>query len=287
MDLTEVFDDPRAKAKRAEALRVIHTGIQGAVRDWEMFSALYISKAAALAYDEAKRLATRLLFEEYAKIAFERELDAEVFIGFLPEIQRKVDLDLQVEYDGEKSEHKGKWIVRIDFQEAKSCQLEWEQKAWERPKRRLFQHKPSIIQRFRQFLRRGSRVTVFSEGSPPQLELAQSVVAEQVSVDTSGPMPEVPVRGPDLMAVELSMETAPEAADPDRELVKRVVDTVGIESFLAQFPQLKRTPLTDYTGGRIKGRVSGQKQKEIILAARKCAATLDTNPNPTRTENSD
>jgi len=62
--------------------------------------------------------------------------------------------------------------------------------------------------------------------------------------------------------------------DPARELLKRVVDNVGLDSFLAQYPSLKRTPVTDFLAGRIKGKVSKSKQEQISQAAEACAESL-------------
>ncbi len=67
--------------------------------------------------------------------------------------------------------------------------------------------------------------------------------------------------------------TNPQDGDSDMELVRRVIAAVGIESFLAQH-NLKKTSVTDYTGGRAIGRVSKPKQQEIVEAARKTAAEL-------------
>lgn len=70
-----------------------------------------------------------------------------------------------------------------------------------------------------------------------------------------------------------------EAIDPNRAIVILVVDEVGIESFLADHPGLKKTSVTDFKGGRIKGRVSFEKQQEIVAAARETASKLGLSLN--------
>ncbi len=146
MDLSEIFNDPRAKTKLAEAERCIHIARQSAVRDWEAYDR-HITPPAGDEYDRGRRDATRLLFDGYAELVFEREPDTQTFVEFLPKIQQRVGVDLQVEYDGEDPAHKGKRIARIDLQEAELCRLELVEAAWK--------SHASLVQRIRRYFRRG------------------------------------------------------------------------------------------------------------------------------------
>jgi len=107
---------------------------------------------------------------------------------------------------------------------------------------------------------------------------AQQVMERKAGALASSPAPVPPGRPMPIGKTRASESqrqepTNPQDSDSDMELVRRVIATTGIESFLAQH-NLKKTSVTDYTGGRAAGRVSKEKQQEIIEAARKTGAEL-------------
>jgi len=50
-------------------------------------------------------------------------------------------------------------------------------------------------------------------------------------------------------------------------MLQGVHDKIGIESFLTEYPNIKRASMMDYKAGRLKGRVSHEKCLEIEAAA--------------------
>jgi hypothetical protein len=66
-------------------------------------------------------------------------------------------------------------------------------------------------------------------------------------------------------------------ADPGHQklakLLGSIILKIGLESFLAEHPALKRTPVMDYKAGRLKGKVSSEKRAAIEAAILASAAT--------------
>jgi len=147
MDLSEIFEGAYVKALRAEALHIIHKAMRRGSDEYTNDFG-FVSDVARVEYNEGKRLATRVLFDGYAKAALDRRPEAKVFVAFLPKISEQVDRDLQRTYDGVRSEYRDKQISRIDFHEAESCRLEWEQEAWRQEKPTLIKELGQIVSAF-------------------------------------------------------------------------------------------------------------------------------------------
>src|SRR5579871_1442956 len=85
--------------------------------------------------------------------------------------------------------------------------------------------------------------------------------------------PQTPVQKPSeaIAGADAGIEPEP---DDGLELLKRVLDKGGIEAFLSEHPDIKRTPLMDFKAGRIARRVSQEYCEKIVEAARRSAISL-------------
>jgi hypothetical protein len=128
MDVSELLNGPRARAKDAEALAILtacaHPARQvldrakreyGTVLDVSQMG-VFIDSTAEAMYKTGKRDSTRLLFDAYATIVFYEVVDVESFVAALDPIRARVQTTLSV----------------IDAHEAELCRLEWVKRAWER-----------------------------------------------------------------------------------------------------------------------------------------------------------
>src|ERR1019366_6784147 len=112
-----------------------------------------------------------------------------------------------------------------------------------------------------------------------QLADTEPEIRRQLGSDESpaGLVPRVSRRSPRYETIDSGSVASKVFADPGHQklakLLGSIILKIGLESFLAEHPALKRTPVMDYKAGRLKGKVSSEKRAAIEAAILASAAT--------------
>jgi hypothetical protein len=251
MDLSSVFQDPRARMKEAEALAILMASaapaqrmLDGAKREFGQVlpvseMGVFISPTAEENYKHGKREATRLLFDGYAAILFPGVPDAEGFIAALEEIEVQVKNKLGV----------------IDGDEAALCRLAWEKRAWERAQPPWLGR---VWRNLRDFFKKKTPSSKVVHDPAEEPGKRQNAIEED---SESGQMPGTELHGStrearaqSLQANEVERGRSPEQSDGDCRSVPTVqpsppdtiLETGGeVASALSDFDSLNRVSPDD------------------------------------------